>query len=124
MEHPRIPQDDSNPSTGSQSSVPPVPPSFEEFETFMHRAQIEDCELVPWGSNYTFAMLLSDPVEDHPEALAIYKPVAGEIPLWDFPSDSLYRREYASYLVSKQLGWHFIPPTIIRAGPHGTGSVP
>lgn len=89
----------------------------------MRRATIEDCELVPWGSNYTFAVLLSDPAGEHDEALAIYKPVAGEIPLWDFPHDTLYRREYAAYLVSQRLGWHFIPPTIIRDGPHGRGSV-
>ena len=99
------------------------PFDFAEIEAFMLRARIEDCELVPWGSNYTFAVLLSDPADERDEALGIYKPVAGEIPLWDFPSDTLYRREYASYLVSQRLGWHFIPPTVIRDGPHGSGSV-
>ncbi len=123
MEHPRISGNMPNPSNELPLDVPPTPPAFELFAAFMRRAKIEDCELVPWGSNYTFAVLLSDPIEEHPEALAIYKPVAGEIPLWDFPSDSLYRREYASYLVSQRLGWHFIPPTIIRDGPHGTGSM-
>ena len=89
----------------------------------MRRATIEDCELVPWGSNYTFAVLLNDPAQSHPEALGIYKPMAGEAPLWDFPHATLYRREYAAYLVSLRLGWHFIPPTIIREGPHGAGSL-
>jgi hypothetical protein len=98
-------------------------PEFEAAEAFMRRARIEDCELVPWGSNYTFAVLLSDPAGQHDESLAIYKPVAGEVPLWDFPSDTLYRREYASYLVSQRIGWRFIPATIIRDGPHGSGSV-
>src|SRR5918996_2486973 len=88
------------------------------YTAFLHRAKIEDCELVPWGSNYTFAVLLSDPLEEHEESLAIYKPAAGEIPLWDFPDDTLYQREYASYLVSLNLGWEFIPETIIRDGPH------
>ncbi len=95
----------------------------ENFAEFMRRAIIEDCELVPWGSNYTFAVLLSDPEQCHDEALGIYKPAAGEVPLWDFPDDTLYRREYAAYLVSQRLGWAFIPPTIIRDGPHGPGSV-
>lgn len=94
-----------------------------EFSAFMQRAEIVDCELVPWGSNYTFAVLLEDPQGEREEAIAIYKPASGEIPLWDFPDDTLYRREYAAYLVSQALGWDFIPPTIIREGPHGIGSL-
>src|SRR5262249_31596083 len=53
---------------------------------------------------------------------AIYKPRRGEAPLWDFPDGTLYRREYAAYLVSQALGWAFIPTTIVREGPHGVGS--
>jgi uncharacterized repeat protein (TIGR03843 family) len=91
--------------------------------SFFQRASIQDCDLVPWGSNYTFAVLLEDPVNQFDETIAIYKPAAGEIPLWDFPDDTLYLREYASYLVSEALGWHFIPTTVIRDGPHGIGTV-
>jgi len=94
-----------------------------DLSRFMLRATIADCELVPWGSNYTFAVLLEDPLNDEEERLAIYKPAAGEVPLWDFPDDTLYRREYAAYLVSQALGWDFIPTTVIRDGPHGIGSV-
>lgn len=101
----------------------PVDIEHETFADFMRRARIEDYELVPWGSNYTFAVLLSDPAGEHDESLAIYKPVAGEIPLWDFPGSTLYRREYAAFLVARRLGWDFIPTTIIRDGPHGIGSV-
>ena len=90
---------------------------------FFQRATIQDCDLVPWGSNYTFAVLLEDPEKQFDETIAIYKPAAGEIPLWDFPDDTLYLREYASYLVSEALGWHFIPATVIREGPHGIGTV-
>jgi hypothetical protein len=90
---------------------------------FFKRATIQDCELVPWGSNYTFAVLLEDPEEEFNETIAIYKPAAGEVPLWDFPDDTLYLREYAAYLVAEALGWHFIPTTVIRDGPHGIGSV-
>lgn len=90
---------------------------------FFQRASVQDCDLVPWGSNYTFAVLLDDPDQQYDETIAIYKPAAGEIPLWDFPDDTLYLREYASYLVSEALGWHIVPATVIRQGPHGIGSV-
>ena len=47
----------------------------------------------------------------------------GEAPLWDFPRGTLYRREYAAYVVAQLVGWDFIPPTVIRDGLHGVGSV-
>lgn len=93
------------------------------YADFMARAEIVECQLVPWGSNYTFAALLHDPDGDCEDAVGIYKPAAGEIPLWDFPDDTLYLREYAAFLVSQALGWEFVPTTIIREGPHGTGSL-
>ena len=43
--------------------------------------------------------------------------------MWDFPYGTLYKREYAAYLLSEILGWGFIPPTIIREGPYGIGSL-
>lgn len=82
--------------------------------------KIDACKLIPWGSNYTFAVTIED---DLGTLTAIYKPERGEIPLWDFESGTLYRREYASYLLSCLLGWYFIPPTVIREGPHGIGTV-
>lgn len=84
-------------------------------------ATIAGSELVPWGSNYTFAVLLT--AEDESEHLAIYKPRAGEAPLYDFPDGTLYRREVASYLLSRWLGWNIVPPTVVREGPHGEGSL-
>ncbi|HVQ18267.1 MAG TPA: SCO1664 family protein [Actinomycetes bacterium] len=56
-------------------------------------------------------------------AEAIYKPRAGERPLWDFPSGTLGRRELAAYVVSEALGWHIVPPTIWRNGQLGPGMV-
>jgi len=53
----------------------------------------------------------------------VYKPVAGERPLWDFPDGTLAAREVASYAVSRALGWDLVPPTWLRDGPHGTGMV-
>ena len=51
----------------------------------------------------------------------MYKPVAGEAPLWDFPDGTLAGRELAAYLVSAALGWDIVPYTIIRDGPAGSG---
>ena len=51
----------------------------------------------------------------------VYKPIAGESPLWDFPDGTLAGRELAAYLVSTATGWDVVPYTIIREGPAGTG---
>ena len=51
----------------------------------------------------------------------IYKPVAGERPLWDFTDGTLAGREVAAYLVSEAAGWRVVPPTILRDGPFGPG---
>ncbi len=56
-------------------------------------------------------------------AHVIYKPVHGERPLWDFPEGTLAGREVAAYLVSALGGWDLVPPTVLRDGPLGTGSV-
>ncbi|MGG8409982.1 SCO1664 family protein [Streptomyces sp. 12297] len=53
----------------------------------------------------------------------VYKPVAGERPLWDFPDGNLARREVAAYLLSRASGWDLIPPTVLRDGPYGEGMV-
>lgn len=53
----------------------------------------------------------------------IYKPIAGERPLWDFAEGNLASREYASYLLSELIGWNLIPVTILRDGPFGEGMV-
>ncbi len=55
--------------------------------------------------------------------LAIYKPEAGERPLWDFPDGSLAAREVAAYLISSTGGWDVVPETVHRPGPQGPGSV-
>jgi uncharacterized repeat protein (TIGR03843 family) len=57
------------------------------------------------------------------EVVCIYKPIAGERPLWDFSDGCLAHREYASYLVSKHLGFDLVPLTILRDGPYGFGMV-
>ena len=68
------------------------------------------------ASNATFLGAISDtPV--------VYKPVAGEAPLWDFPAGTLARREVAAHLVSEALGWDIVPRTWLRDGPFGEGMV-
>jgi hypothetical protein len=73
------------------------------------------------GSNYSFLAAI-----DHKgrKLKAVYKPQKGEMPLYDFPADSLAKREVAAYLLSEALGWEFVPPTVIRRrAPFGAGSL-
>lgn len=54
---------------------------------------------------------------------AIYKPQAGERPLHDF-APGLHARERAAFLLSEALGWHLVPPTVVREdAPAGVGSL-
>jgi uncharacterized repeat protein (TIGR03843 family) len=57
------------------------------------------------------------------ELLAVWKPTAGEQPLFDFPIGTLTRREVAAFLVSEATGWSIVPPTLLRHGPYGEGSL-
>jgi uncharacterized repeat protein (TIGR03843 family) len=55
-------------------------------------------------------------------ARCVYKPIAGERPLWDFPDGTLAAREVAAYVVSAATGWDIVPPTVLREGPLGPGA--
>jgi uncharacterized repeat protein (TIGR03843 family) len=55
------------------------------------------------------------------ESACVYKPIAGERPLWDFPHGTLAGREVAAYAVSRAAGWDLVPPTVYRDGPFGPG---
>lgn len=57
------------------------------------------------------------------ELVVVYKPRAGESPLWDFPRGTLAHREAAAYKVSEVLGWNIVPHTWLRDGPLGEGMV-
>jgi hypothetical protein len=91
-----------------------------EVHQLLRHGEITKAELIPWGSNYTFCVSLRFAGR---EGQGIYKPRRGERPLWDFPSGTLYRREFAAYLTSQAIGWPFIPTTLVRGGPHGVGSM-
>jgi hypothetical protein len=69
------------------------------------------------------ATLYGTIVEGEDEVRVIYKPVAGERPLWDFPDGNLAQREYAAFLISEIGGWNLVPLTILRDGPFGIGMV-
>jgi uncharacterized repeat protein (TIGR03843 family) len=74
-----------------------------------------------FGSNYTFLVIVHHNGTDYP---AVYKPLRGEQPLWDFPENTLAGREVAAYFVSEQLGFHIVPFTALRDdGPYGAGSL-
>lgn len=76
---------------------------------------------IPSASNAT---LVCDAVlDDRTSVRCVYKPVRGEVPLWDFPDGTLAGREVASYLISEALGWDTIPTTVHRDGPLGPGMV-
>jgi hypothetical protein len=102
--------------------VPPASgdPADDSLVDVLANGQVVGTRPIPWGSNYSFVVSLGRAGEA--EAMAVYKPRRGEVPLWDFPDGTLYRREYAAYRVSRALGMAFIPPTVIREGPQGVGT--
>ena len=77
---------------------------------------------MPWSSNATFLVEVDAADELDFVVQAVYKPVKGERRLWDFPP-GLHKRERACFLLSEALGWNLVPPTIIRDGPLGEGSL-
>lgn len=94
---------------------------FGRITEILARGKVEaEHGLMRWSSNYTF--LVSVTHEDT-TIMGVYKPQKGERPLWDFPDGMLCKREMASYLTSETLGWQIVPPTVLRQGPHGLGSL-
>lgn len=85
----------------------------------LQHGEMEIVGRMPWSSNATYLCELR--CGEH-AMRAIYKPRRGERPLWDFPS-GLDHREVAAYELSEALGWDLVPPTVLRDGPLGAGSV-
>lgn len=79
-----------------------------------------DYSILRWSSNYAFLVNVQLGEND---VTAVYKPQRGERPLWDFPDGTLCYREQASFLTSQELGWQIVPPTVLREGPRGIGSL-
>ncbi len=86
----------------------------------LSQGNLEVKGLLPWGSNYTFLVYVE---HEDLRLPAVYKPMRGERPLWDFPDGTLYKRETAAYVVSEAMGLGFVPPTVARDGDEGPGSV-
>jgi uncharacterized repeat protein (TIGR03843 family) len=84
------------------------------------KGEMEVQGMMPWSSNYTLLVTVRD---GDLQGLAVYKPRRDERPLWDFPRGTLCQREFAAFLLSEALGWSLVPPTVLRDGPYGYGSV-
>lgn len=69
------------------------------------------------------ATLLAEIESDNQTQKVIYKPVAGEKPLWDFQDGNLAHREYCAFLLSNRAGFNLVPNTVLRDGPFGFGMV-
>jgi uncharacterized repeat protein (TIGR03843 family) len=88
--------------------------------TLLAHGQIEVQGRLVGASNATLYCLIA---LDGVEQACVYKPVAGERGLWDFPEGTLAGREVAAFLMSEATGWSLVPPTVFREGPFGPGSV-
>mgnify|MGYP001190124621 CR=1 FL=1 len=94
--------------------------SSEEVLAVLQDGAVEIEGMLPWSSNYAFLVRVCQ----GPLAVgAVYKPRRGERPLWDFAQGTLCQREMAAYLVSEALGWHIVPPTVLRDAQHGLGTI-
>ncbi len=101
----------------------PEPADLDEADALevLARGELEVRGRLVDASNAT---LLAEAALDGVEALCVYKPIAGERPLWDFPGRTLAHREVCTFLLSAATGWDLVPPTTLRAdGPFGPGSV-
>lgn len=90
-----------------------------EDTSLLVEGEIEILGRMPYSSNGTFLVEIR---RNDRSTKAIYKPLRGERPLWDFPP-GLFRREIAAYCLSESLDLHIVPPTVGRDGPYGPGSV-
>ncbi len=86
---------------------------------------LADGELIVTGRliDASNATLLAQCTLENEIVKCIYKPIAGERPLWDFQDGNLAQREFAAYLISEYLEMHIVPLTILRDGPFGLGMV-
>jgi uncharacterized repeat protein (TIGR03843 family) len=96
----------------------PSPSAVPDDSEVLRRGELTVIGRIRSASNATF---LCEANLGERQAHCVYKPIAGEAPLWDFPDGTLAGRERAAYLVSHATGWNIVPYTIIRDGPAGPG---
>ncbi|MFI0941952.1 SCO1664 family protein [Streptomyces sp. NPDC021020] len=101
----------------SAAPAAPPPPSL---LTLLSEGELTVRGRVRDASN---AVLYCEAAHEGATVACVYKPVAGERPLWDFPDGTLAQREVAAFLVSEATGWGLVPPTVLRDGPYGEGMV-
>ena len=123
---PQVPPPESDaPESDVEATMPPaVDLRSDAALPFLHDAEIEIVGRLVQASNTTLLVALRGEVPGRGEvtAGAVYKPVRGERPLWDFPDGTLAGREVAAFLLSDTIGWGVVPPTILRRdGPVGPG---
>ncbi|MBM4416270.1 MAG: SCO1664 family protein [Chloroflexi bacterium] len=87
----------------------------------LREAKFGPLRLIYDSSNYVFLADLTHAA--YGAGLGVYKPAAGEQPLHDFPDGTLHVRELAAYELARALGWSIVPPTVVRDGPQGPGSL-
>jgi hypothetical protein len=113
-------------SPHDQPDDQPLEPGLRTVSSEQVEALLADGEIstlhgsMLWGSNYAALVTVS---RNDLRTIAVYKPQRGERSLWDFPDGTLCKREVAAYVVSQALGWQLVPPTVLRQGPHGLGSI-
>ena len=91
-----------------------------EYIEILSSGEVEVEGRMPWSSNATFLVTIT---RGEDVLNAIYKPLRGERPLWDFPG-GLCRREVAAFQLSAHLGWGLVPETVLRHdAPLGVGSL-
>ncbi len=119
-----LPSRDISPRDGDVSEMAPPDPGADGpesaalMELLVHGELSIEGRLVDASNTTLYGRLELDGAE----AACVYKPIAGERPLWDFPNGTLAGREVGAYLVSEATGWELVPPTVLRDGPLGPGA--
>jgi uncharacterized repeat protein (TIGR03843 family) len=118
----------SEPSVPDEPARPELPPAVALAPAaavpFLETGEIEIVGRLVQASNVTLLVAVHGDVPGRGEtvAAAVYKPIRGERPLWDFPDGTLAHREVAAFIVSQASGWDVVPPTVFRDdGPVGPG---
>lgn len=95
--------------------------SAHELSAFdvLAKGEISVSARMPYSSNATFVVEVT---HEGQSVQAIYKPMRGERPLWDF-APGLHKREVAAYRLAVAMGFDFVPATVLRDGPLGEGSL-
>lgn len=109
------------PQPSDETPPPSIPITIEKVLEVLEKGDVDaEHGAIQWSSNYTFLVSVK---HDEMGVMAVYKPQRGERPLWDFPDGTLCQRERAAFITSQALNWQIVPPTVLRDGPRGIGSM-